>query len=268
MHRLRRQIRFSINPFVQEDADGFNSYSSKPTGQGLAIYLSLWLELIADVDRQTGFIVNVVEIDKTVRTLIVPVFRDQIKTAFSDRRHIGFCELNDLLCQSWRILNGKFANASIGSIALELNPFRKISITSKEQKMITLSEKFEFAATHRLWNDDFSSEKNYEIFGKCSNPQGHGHNYILEVTAKGSSQGQFDIAGFQETVNKNFISIVDHKNLNVDVEHFTGTIPTVENITTFAWKCLNDKFKSASLESITVWESDRTYCTYSGPDKD
>ena len=267
MHKLTRQIRFSINPFLPDDDDGFNSYSSKPAGEGLAIYLSLWLELRAKVDRQTGFVVNVVEIDKIVRSLVVPVFRQRIKTSFGKSEHLGYDKLNQLLRESWKLLENKFENASTNSLALEVNPFRKITIRSKEQKLISLSEKFEFAATHRLWNEDFSPEKNLEVFGKCSNPQGHGHNYIVEVTAKGASQGQFDLGNFQKTINEKFISLVDHKNLNVDVEHFSTTIPTVENITTFAWQSLADSLKPANLESITIWESDRMYCTYSGPEK-
>jgi 6-pyruvoyltetrahydropterin/6-carboxytetrahydropterin synthase len=129
--------------------------------------------------------------------------------------------------------------------------------------LTNLSEKFEFAATHTLWNDSFSPERNKEVFGKCANPAGHGHNYIVEVTAASKDGSRFDVGQFQQVINDEFISLVDHKNLNVDVDEFSKTIPTVENITTFAWGRLVGKFPAADLISITVWESDRMYCTYS-----
>lgn len=267
MHKLARQVRFSINPFLTEDCPGVNSYSSRPPGQGLAVYLSLWVELEAQVDADTGFVVNVVEIDKVVREFVVPLFRQQITRNFQQLKHVGFSELNALLRKSWGLLDDKFENCRLNRLTLELNPYRKITIETEDCKLTNLSEKFEFAATHTLWNDAFSPERNNEVFGKCANPAGHGHNYIVEVTAASTDGSEFNVGQFQQVIVDEFISIVDHKNLNVDVDEFAKTIPTVENITTFAWSCLENKFSSANLVSITIWESDRMYCTYSGQAK-
>ena len=264
MHKLSRQVRFSINPFLGENQKGFNSYSSRPAGNGLALYLSLWVELEACVDADTGFVVNVVEIDKAVREFIVPVFHRQISESYRQLKHVGFGELNGLLRKSWGILAGKFESCRLSRMSLELNPYRKITIETEDCKLTNLSEKFEFAATHKLWNDAFSPERNKEAFGKCANPAGHGHNYIVEVTAASKGDSGFDVGQFQQVVSDEFISLVDHKNLNVDVDAFSKTIPTVENITTFAWDCLAGKFPGVELVSITIWESDRMYCTYRG----
>ncbi len=131
--------------------------------------------------------------------------------------------------------------------------------------MFYFSEKFEFAAMHRLWNDKFSEQQNLEAFGKCANRAGHGHNYIVEVTVKRTAEGATGwTGGFEKKVESEFIGIVDHKNLNVDESEFEQKNPTVENIAAFAWEKLNGKFGSAELSSITVWETDRTYCTYCG----
>lgn len=131
--------------------------------------------------------------------------------------------------------------------------------------MIYFSEKFEFAAMHKLWNRDFSEQKNFDIFGKCANPAGHGHNYVVEVTVKAKeAQNKFSYGEFERVVDSEFIQAVDHKNLNEDTRFFKEHIPTVENISVFAWDSLKDKFADVSLHSVTVWETDRTSCTYYG----
>lgn len=265
MHKLARQIRFSINPFLNDVVQGANSYSSKPAGDGLALYFSLWVELVAPADSQTGFVINVVDIDKAVRQTVVPLFDKNISESFAQAKHVTLFDLQCLLGQSWGLVKDEFGDAVISNITLELNPFRKIKITSEDRKVLTISEKFEFAATHKLWNEKFSKDKNFEVFGKCANPNGHGHNYIVEITVDCQDSQLIDMGDFQAGVNREFISIVDHKNLNVDISDFGGKVTTVENITTYAWKRLEGKLGSAKLKSITIWESDRMYCTYSGP---
>ena len=136
---------------------------------------------------------------------------------------------------------------------------------SKDLGMVYFSEKFEFAATHKLWNDDFSEQRNFEVFGKCANPTGHGHNYIVEVTIKmPTHEDGFRIGDFERIVNDELIELLDHKNLNADVEKFSRTIPTVENIAGFAWNKLAGKFSQATLHCVTIWETDKTYCSYYG----
>jgi len=128
-----------------------------------------------------------------------------------------------------------------------------------------ISEKFEFAATHTLWNDKFSKEKNFEVFGKCANPTGHGHNYMVEVSLRVPAEGEWmGMGAFEKIVDEQLISLVDHKNLNVDVPQFGKTIPTVENIAVFAWEKLAPMLGS-KLNCVNVWETDKTYCSYCGP---
>jgi len=131
--------------------------------------------------------------------------------------------------------------------------------------MFYFSERFEFAATHKLWNEKFSTERNFEVFGNCANPTGHGHNYIVEVTIKKPvGDNGFSVGDFEKIVDDELIKLVDHKNLNIDVDEFKKTIPTVENIATFAWNKLVGKFSQAQLHCVTVWETDKTYCSYYG----
>ena len=300
MHKLARQVRFSINPFLPVDAQGYNSYVSKPAGEGLSIFFELCVELIGKVEPATGFVANVIDIDNNVRKYAVPIFAKRIREDFQQGEHIGFPEVAELLKSSWGQLADKFGAAKLGALSLKLNPFRKVVVDpvgnsmrgdnpaqtpleadcslltgqkegiskgsdGEDYRMIYFSEKFQFAATHKLWNDNFSAERNLEVFGKCANPAGHGHNYIVEVTIKKAAKGEsFCIGDFERIVDENLIKVVDHKNLNVDVPYFTKAIPTVENITTFAWENIVGKFGEAALHCVTIWETDKTSCSYYG----
>jgi len=265
MHKLSRHVRFSINPFLPEDIGGFNSFASEPPGEGLSIFLELRVELIGEVEPATGFVVNVIDIDRGVRELVVPVFAKKIREDFRSCKHIGLSDMAELLGSAWGQLADKFATTRLSKLSLELNPFRKIAIDSEEYRMVYFSEKFEFAATHRLWNEDFSQERNLEIFGKCANPAGHGHNYVIEVTVKTApDKNGLRTGDFERIVNDELIKLVDHKNLNAELEEFSRVNPTVENITVFAWNKLAGRFGEALLYCVTVWETDKTCCSYFG----
>lgn len=285
MHRLSREVRFSVTPFAAKQPEGFNTYASKPTGEGLSFYLSLWVELEGMIDPETGFIVNVSVIDQVVRSCAVPLFLKHIQASLDAREPLLMGGLIVLLVSCAEPLRLAFENKygkRLRKLRLEINPFRSISIDCqslndlqvKDLQMVTYSEKFEFSAMHKLWSEALSESKNFELFGKCANPAGHGHNYILEVAVQlpaepGHAQHTVDkeLEGwstrFQQTVKVNFVEIVDHKNLNIDVEAFKTLNPTVENIALVAWKSLAGRFGNAKLSYVTVWENDRTYCTYS-----
>jgi 6-pyruvoyltetrahydropterin/6-carboxytetrahydropterin synthase len=265
MHKLSRLVRFSINPFLPEDSIGFNSFASKPAGEGLSIFFELTVALVGEVEPATGFVINVNDVDERVRKYVVPIFARQIKKNFQQGKHIGFVEITKLLKSAQEQLADKFGKARLRKLDLALNPFRKVAIDCGDCKMSYFSEKFEFAATHKLWNDDFSEQRNRKVFGKCANPAGHGHNYVVEVTIKRpAGENNLCISDFEKVVDDELIKVVDHKNLNVDVPYFAKAIPTVENIVTFAWEKLAGKFGEAVLHCVTIWETDKTYCSYYG----
>jgi 6-pyruvoyltetrahydropterin/6-carboxytetrahydropterin synthase len=265
MHTLARQVRFSINPFLSQDSIGCNSFSSKPAGEGLSIFLELSVELTGVVEPSTGFVVNVSDIDHSVRRFVAPIFAERIRTDFHKAKHIGLFQIAELLRSAWSQLEDKFDTAQLSKLSLKPNPFRQVTIDSKDFTMIYFSEKFEFVASHKLWNDRFTEQRNFEIFGKCANPTGHGHNYVVEVTIKRPiGEKDFSIGDFEKIVDEELIKVVDHKNLNVDIAAFGKTNPTVENIAAFAWNKLKGKFGRSELHCVTVWETDRTYCSFYG----
>lgn len=278
MHKLVRVVRFSVNPFLQQDSAGFNSFCSKPAGEGMSIFFELAVELTGQVQPATGFVVNVTDIDRIVRENAVPMFGERIRADYRKGRHIGFAVMAQLLHSTGALLKDKIGwqqpalpqQTRVSKLSLQLNPFRKFTIDprAEDRKMVYFSEKFEFAATHRLWNPEFSDSKNREVFGRCANPAGHGHNYIIEVTVKTAANGDFRIGDFERTVDEQVIKHLDHKNLNADVAQFRHTNPTVENLAVFGWEKLVGKFGQGRLHCVTVWENDRTCSSYFGQSND
>ena len=134
--------------------------------------------------------------------------------------------------------------------------------------MTRYSEKFEFAASHRLHNPKLSDEENRRRFGKCNNPNGHGHNYELAVALRGRPKADellIDVSAFEKIVKETVLDRFDHKNLNLEVAEFREVIPTVENISMVIYRMLKDRFGNlgAELASVTVWETSKTWSEYS-----
>jgi len=134
--------------------------------------------------------------------------------------------------------------------------------------MVFVTRREVFSASHRLFNPKFSEKENELTFGKCSNLNGHGHNYILEVTVTGEVNADtgylIDLKLLKEIMHENIIEKIDHKNLNLDVDFLTGKIPTAENIASGIWDQLVDKLPSGKLYSIKLYETENNYVEYRG----
>ena len=133
---------------------------------------------------------------------------------------------------------------------------------------VTVNRKAHFNAAHRLYNCEWSDARNAEIFGKCANPNFHGHNYelIVSVTGKIHPETGFvmDMKILKDLIRKEIEDQFDHKNLNEEVSEFTSLNPTAENISVVIWNKLRDKIDSKLDLSITLYETPRNFVTYSG----
>jgi len=136
--------------------------------------------------------------------------------------------------------------------------------------MIRITRRERFSAAHRLAKDEWSIEKNYEVFGKCSNPNWHGHNYILYVTVEGEVDEVtgyvIDLSELGKIVKDNVIKYVDHKNLNLDVPFFNGVMTSAENIAIKFWEQLEDAVgkTGARLHCVKIQETENNYVEYFG----
>ena len=133
---------------------------------------------------------------------------------------------------------------------------------------ITVYRKSHFNAAHRLYRSDWDDQKNNDVFGKCNNPNFHGHNYALEVGITGEVDPEtgylIDIKKLKTIMKEEVEDYLDHKNLNLDVPEFKVINPTMENIAILIWNKLRDKLEDEFKISVTLYETPRNYAVYNG----
>jgi len=133
---------------------------------------------------------------------------------------------------------------------------------------VTVSRKAHFNAAHRLYRKDWTHEKNDEIFGKCNNPNFHGHNYELIVSVTGDIDKEtgyvIDVKVLKDIIKDEVEDAFDHKNLNLDVPEFENLNPTAENIVVVIYNKIKPKIDSNLDLEITLFETPRNFVTYSG----
>jgi len=134
--------------------------------------------------------------------------------------------------------------------------------------MIYLTRREHFNAAHRLYNKDWSEEKNFEVFGKCANKNWHGHNYYLYVTVKGEPNPDtgfiIDAKKLSDLIKKEIVDVFDHKNLNVDTAYFKDIQPSTEHFCKVIWQILEPKIEEGILHCIKLQETENIYAEYFG----
>ncbi len=136
--------------------------------------------------------------------------------------------------------------------------------------MIYLTRRERFSAAHRMYRPEWSDEKNQEVFGKCSNPNWHGHNYVLLVTVKGDPDPEngfvMNINVLKQIIKDKVIDKVDHRNLTLDVDFMKGKISTTENLAISIWNELREDIEKegASLHCVKIEETENNSIEYYG----
>jgi 6-pyruvoyltetrahydropterin/6-carboxytetrahydropterin synthase len=135
--------------------------------------------------------------------------------------------------------------------------------------MVYITRRVEFCASHRLYNPNFTDEENDALYGRCNNRNGHGHNYVLEVTVKGEVDAEtgmvMDLKRLKTLLDEEIVARVDHMNLNLDVDFLQGVIPTAENIVVSFWQIIEDRLAdSCQLHELRLWESENNMAFYRG----
>jgi 6-pyruvoyltetrahydropterin/6-carboxytetrahydropterin synthase len=138
--------------------------------------------------------------------------------------------------------------------------------------MMLLTRRASFSASHYYWNPAWSAERNEQVFGRCANRNGHGHNYILEVTVAGEVDAVtgfvFDLKALKDVIECSVLAHWDHRHLNLEVVEFgeAGVIPTTENLAIAAWKRLETGLagKDARLSRVRIYETPEIFAEYRG----
>jgi 6-pyruvoyltetrahydropterin/6-carboxytetrahydropterin synthase len=133
---------------------------------------------------------------------------------------------------------------------------------------ITICRKSHFNAAHKLYNPIWSKEKNLDVFGRCSYENFHGHNYELIVKFEGEIDQDtgmvMDLSDLKKIIVREVEDVLDHKNLNLDIDYFKDKIPSTENLAVFIWNKLNDSIELEGKLSIVLYETPRNFVEYSG----
>jgi len=269
--RLMREVRFSVDrdwATAAHGAEGFekalpvtNACGGWPSAVGIAPYLVLRVIVSGRPDPVTGYLVSIQVLDKLLRNHAIPLAARQLHAA--GVRLTG----ESLVRGIWDSLAGAAPDrCRMESLQLSITPYLSYAIQAGDESMTSLTQCFEFAASHRLHVAALSDEENRQQFGKCNNASGHGHNYRVEVTLSGpvseSTGSLLPLPEFESVVKREVIDRLDHKHLNTDVPAFREVNPSVENIARVVWSYLDGVFPPPLLHSVRVWETAKTYAEY------
>ena len=134
--------------------------------------------------------------------------------------------------------------------------------------MVYLTRRTSISASHRLWSDQLTEAENYAMYEKCANPNGHGHNYVLEVTVRGTPNPQtgmvVNLTELKQVINEQVVKWVDHKHLNYDVSWLEGFIPTTEVLVIKFWERLVDSLPAGMLYEVKLHETENNVASYRG----
>lgn len=137
-------------------------------------------------------------------------------------------------------------------------------------KIAHITRRERFSAAHKLWREEWSEEKNAEVFGSCSNPNWHGHNYELFVTVSGpvdeTTGFVANLKDISRVINEKVISKLDHKNINLDVDFMQGKMATTEVLTIAIWDEIEQEVTKlgSKLRCVKVVETENNYAEYYG----
>jgi 6-pyruvoyltetrahydropterin/6-carboxytetrahydropterin synthase len=269
MPSLTRTVRFAVNPAQVREGpwlNGPNGYAGSPSMRGLGRHYELSVTCAGRVDPLTGYLINIKDIDRAVHRAALPVI-----TRACDQRPETPPEA--LLPELITALEPELPGI-LRSVRWWLSPYYCLEMLASDHGTALLRQKFDFAASHRLHVGSLSESQNRELFGKCNNPGGHGHNYQFEpciALRLGPGARPFGLDQLERICERVIIEPFDHKNLNCDTREFgpgSGVNPSVEEIARIFFERLAPAIRAecpdAELRSITVWETDRTSSTYPG----
>ncbi len=134
--------------------------------------------------------------------------------------------------------------------------------------MVYLTRRASFSASHRLWSKQLTEAENYAVYEKCANPNGHGHNYMLEVTVRGTPDPQtgmvLNLTQLKDAMHEQVVDWVDHKHLNYDVPWLEGSIPTTEVLVIKFWDRLAEMLPRGLLYEVKLYETENNIASYRG----
>lgn len=267
---LTRKITFSAAHVCRHpgwsDARNRRFYGKCATGTGHGHDYVCELTVKGRVAPETGIVVNLVDIKAALQSVIEPldrthlnadhpVFRERVPTTETLTRVL------------WRRLFPLVQDCELDRLCVRENRARSVEYAG-EDAMMYVTRRVEFNAAHRLHSPMLSDEENARIFGKCNNPNGHGHNYALEVTVCGPVDERtgtvIELARLDRIIQNEIVDRYDHKNLNTDFEEFASVNPTSEEFARMIWHRLAPHFTRPALYRVRLVETSNNVFEYYG----
>jgi 6-pyruvoyltetrahydropterin/6-carboxytetrahydropterin synthase len=265
---LRRLVRFSLPPFGAAVTAGprSNAFAGWPSSRGIGVYGEFEVAVSGEPDARTGYLVDIADIDAVVRQKVLPALAASCEQQHREQRSI---EPASLLPDLARLVAANL-NVPLQSLSWHVTPRFVVTVETAMPNatvsQVELRQSFEFSASHRLHSPHFDDATNARIFGKCNNKNGHGHNYRMEVAIAVplAKEPALALERFEAIVDSTVIRRFDHKHLNSDCPEFASLNPSVEHIAKVCHDLLVEPLRAAgaTLRRVTVWETEKTACTY------
>jgi 6-pyruvoyltetrahydropterin/6-carboxytetrahydropterin synthase len=250
---------------------GLFGVAAEPSGHGHNYVLEVTVR--GPVDRHSGMVVNIKTLDERLDELLAPVDRRMRRVARPEFRK-GILTTECLAQVLWRRLPRRVGEARLIAMRLEKHPGYHVELKGGHPRMIYLTRSIEFAAAHRLDTCEMSAAENRRVYGKCNNPNGHGHNYVVEVSVAGipdrTTGCVIDLGRFDALLKSEVEDRFDHKHLNLDTRYFSRLVPTAENIAKVVWRLLAEKVPQCrkrgrvKLHRVRLIETARSWFDYYG----
>lgn len=229
----------------------------QPCSNAQAISCQLDVRVSGEPDARSGYILSIAAVDRALRERL-PTVLDTLASAPAARDSWA----PELLRRLAPVLSQRLGR-TLESLHLRVSPYHCVSLEHRMSPEAIVTRRFDFCAAHRLHLPELSDEQNLALFGKCSLPSGHGHNYRLDVSVAdgdGSRGGELD--RWSEVVRRELVDRYDHRNLNTDCPEFESLNPSVENIARICHERLEPTLRAVGvrLRRVRVWESEKTWC--------
>lgn len=260
MLELSRTVRFCVSPCGEAGpAARDNTFAAWPSMTGLGVFYEMTVRCRGATDERTGFMGDITVVDTAVRDHVIP----RVESALTSGRPIGVA---GFLRQLVEVLD-EALDGTVAAVRWHLTPYYRLEMETRSMRRVTLLQQFEFAASHRLHRPALDDAENARLFGRCNNPNGHGHNYRLEVEVQSpivesTGAAALTLPAIEAVVRQRVLDRFDHKNLNLDTVEFADVNPTVEAITQACFDLLAPPIENGGgkLVATTVWETDKTCC--------
>lgn len=267
---LSRRIDFSaahvyrMSEWSEEENRRVFGACSNRNGHGHDYALEIMVK--GYLDKKSGIVVNTT----TIKDIVTQFIESELDGKFLNREHPYFSKhiptTENLVTYIWDSLEPRFKDCKLHRIRLRENHY--LYSEKRDGSMIQLTRKYHFCSAHRLHSEHLSEEENQRIFGKCNNPNGHGHNYYLDVTVAGEPDRitgmVVNLADLDHIVDAVVLKKFDHKHLNLDTEEFKHLNPTSEVVAMVIFDMLSAHIPN--LYKVGIWETEKNYFEYFGPE--